>query len=46
MIVNFSVTLGDEVMRLVGEGGADFPFDPAVFRTVRERMQALSVPAR
>jgi len=46
MIVNFSITLGDEVMRLVGEDGGDFPFDPAVFRTVRERMRALSVPAR
>ncbi|MBN9213609.1 MAG: hypothetical protein ABS62_04005 [Microbacterium sp. SCN 70-200] len=46
MIVNFSVTLGDEVMRLVGEDGGDFPFDPAVFRTVRERMQTLNAPAR
>lgn len=46
MIVNFSITLGDEVMRLVAEDGEDFPFDPAVFRTVRERMQALSAPAR
>lgn len=45
MIVNFSITLGDEVMRLVSEDGGDFPFDPAVFRTVRERMRALSVPA-
>ncbi|WP_431803216.1 TetR family transcriptional regulator [Microbacterium sp. bgisy203] len=46
MIVNFSITLGDEVMRLVGEDGGDFPFEPAVFRTVRERMLALSAPAR
>lgn len=44
MTVGFSIALGDEVMRLVGDEGGELPFDVAHFRTVRERMARISLP--